>query len=220
MAWNTFPTKEQKTYSLIPAGTMAKVKMYITRGGYDNIQHSCTGGYASYKPESGYIFLDARFLILAGTYANRWVRTYIGLHSDKTSECGRIAGEFIKDVLSSAKGLRGDDDSDLARALRETKSLADLDGLEFVGQIEIEKRNAKEYNIIKKAITADNKAYQALMSQQHTAKIPPIVSATPRIGYGNVMQQAMPKMTSQGIPAAPTVAHTGYAHASMASIRR
>jgi hypothetical protein len=173
MTWNDFNDLDEHKpeYSLIPAGTIAKVKMNIKRGGYDNKKLNCTDGYASFNAEKGYVFLEVKFVVLHGPYANKCMWTYIGLHSDKSEQCANIARVFIKGIVSSARGLSLTDNSDQARTSREIKSLSELDGLEFVARIEIEKRNSQERNIVKWAVTRDHSDYETLMNQQTTATL-------------------------------------------------
>ena len=47
-AWNDFnDAEQQQTFDLIPKGTVAKVRMTIKPGGYDDPNQGWTGGYAT-----------------------------------------------------------------------------------------------------------------------------------------------------------------------------
>jgi hypothetical protein len=67
-------------------------------------------------------------------------------------------------VLNSARGVHPDDASPTAQAARCIQSFADLDGLEFVARIDVE-RDAKgeDRNVIHTAIQPGHKDYAALM---------------------------------------------------------
>jgi hypothetical protein len=53
-AWNDFnDAEQQQTFDLIPKGTVAKVRMTIKPGGYDDPNQGWTGGYATQSFETG-----------------------------------------------------------------------------------------------------------------------------------------------------------------------
>ena len=45
-------------YEVIPKNTLAKVRMTIKPGGYDDQTRGLTGGWATHKPMSGAIYLN------------------------------------------------------------------------------------------------------------------------------------------------------------------
>ena len=81
--WNNFNTAEdQNCYGLIPNGTIAKVRMTIKPGGYDDVAQGWTGGYAA-RSEAGAVYLNLEFVVLEGEYTRRKVWSCIGLYSEK-----------------------------------------------------------------------------------------------------------------------------------------
>jgi hypothetical protein len=160
--WNDFSSAEdQKSFDVIPKGTVARVRMTIKPGGYDDIREGWTGGYATRNITSGAVYLNCEFVVLEGTYARRKVWSMIGLYSAKGPEYANMGRSFIKGILNSARGVTSKDDSPQAVAARRINGFADLDGIEFVARIDVEKdqRNGDDRNTIKTAITKDHKSY-------------------------------------------------------------
>ena len=160
--WNDFSSAEdQKSFDVIPKGTVARVRMTIKPGGYDDIREGWTGGYATRNITSGAVYLNCEFVVLEGPYARRKVWSMIGLFSSKGPEYANMGRSFIKGILNSARGVTSKDDSPQAVAARRINGFADLDGIEFVARIDVEKdqRNGDDRNTIKTAITKDHKSY-------------------------------------------------------------
>ena len=160
--WNDFSSAEdQQSFDIIPKGTVARVRMTIKPGGYDDIREGWTGGYATRNITSGAVYLNCEFVVLEGPYARRKVWSMIGLFSSKGPEYANMGRSFIKGILNSARGFTSKDDSPQAVAARCINGFADLDGIEFVARIDVEKdqRNGEDRNVIKTAITKDHKSY-------------------------------------------------------------
>lgn len=160
--WNDFSSAEdQQSFDIIPKGTIARVRMTIKPGGYDDLREGWDGGYATRNITSGAVYLNCEFVILEGQYARRKVWSMIGLFSAKGPEYANMGRSFIKGILNSARGFTSKDDSPQAVAARHINGFADLDGIEFVARIDVEKdqRNGEDRNTIKTAITKDHKSY-------------------------------------------------------------
>jgi len=187
-AWNDFNSADdQYGFDTIPKGTLVKVRMTLKPGGYDDHSQGWTGGYATQSETTGSIYLNGEFVVLEGPYARRKIWSLIGLHSNKGPEWANMGRAFIKGILNSARGLHPQDNSPQAQQARRINGFADLDGIEFVGKVEMEKdQYGEDKNVIKMAITPDRKEYAAVMG-----------SATP--------QPAQQALASQQQPAtAPT----------------
>lgn len=157
MDFNT--AEPQQSFTLIPKGTVAKVYMTIKPGGFNDPARDWTGGYATFNAVSGAIYLDCQFVITEGEYAKRKVWSLIGLHSPKGDTWNGIGRSFIRAILNSARGFSEKDDSPQAVAARSIKSFAELDGIEFIARIEVEKNKGtgEERNVIKTAVTKGQK---------------------------------------------------------------
>ena len=157
-------SENQSSFDLIPNNTLAKVRMSIKPGGYDDQNQGWVGGYATKNDATGSIYLSCEFVILEGEYAKRKVWGILGLHSNKGPEWGNMGRSFIKAILNSARGFSESDNSPAAQSARKINGIGDLDGIEFVAKITTKKdQNEELRNEIRFAITPDNKDYKAIM---------------------------------------------------------
>ena len=157
-------SENQSNFDLIPNNTLAKVRMSIKPGGYDDQNQGWVGGYATKNEATGSIYLSCEFVILEGEYARRKVWGLIGLYSNKGPEWGNMGRSFIKAILNSARGFSESDNSPAAQSARKINGLVDLDGIEFVAKITTKKdQNEELRNEIRFAITPDNKDYKSVM---------------------------------------------------------
>lgn len=168
----------QQSFGLIPKGTIAKVRMMIKAGGYNDPAQGWTGGYATRNPASGAVYLDCEFVVTEGEYAKQRVWSLIGLHSPKGQKWNDIGRSFIRAILNSARGFAEGDDSPQAVAARHISSFAELDGIEFIARIDVEKNKEteEERNVIKIAILKGHKDYYKESMQ---AELQAALSRTP-----------------------------------------
>jgi hypothetical protein len=167
-AWNDFNDAKSNT-NLIPKGTLAKVRLTIRPGGFDDASQGWTGGYAT-RGSTGAVYLNGEFTVLEGPHARRKIFTLIGLHSPKGPEWANMGRGLIRGILNSARGLSDKDQSEAAQAARRIAGFADLDGLEFVARIDIgTDTNGDDKNEVRAAVTPDHKDYAAIMGRGMTA---------------------------------------------------
>lgn len=165
--------EEQNSYDLIPKGTVARVRMTIKPGGFDDPQRGWTGGYATRNDTTGAVYLNCEFVVLEGEYAKRKVWSLIGLHSPKGPEWSNMGRAFIKAILNSSRNIQPKDNSPEAQAKRRISGFRDLDGIEFLAKIDVGKdARGDDKNEIRSALTPDSKDYAA-----------PFQSAPPQYGY-------------------------------------
>ena len=161
-SWQDFNDAKQVT-NLIPKGTLAKVRLSIRPGGFDDPSQGWTGGYAT-RGSTGAVYLNGEFTVLEGPYARRKVFTLIGLYSPKGPDWANMGRGLIRGMLNSARGISDKDTSPQAQAARRINSFADLDGIEFVARIDIgTDTNGEDKNEIRSAVTPDHRDYAALM---------------------------------------------------------
>ena len=166
--WNELNTYEEpaSSYSLIPNGTIAKVRMIIKPGGYNDQAQGWSDDYATKSIISGTIYLDTEYVILEGKYAKRKIWGIIGLYSQNGPEWANMGKAFIKSIMNSAKAISPKDNSDTAVAARNIDSFKPLDGIEFIARIDTTKdQNGNDRNEIRAAITCDHKDYAAVMGR-------------------------------------------------------
>lgn len=165
MSWSDFNSADdQSGFDVIPKGTLAKVRMTIKPGGHDDASQGWTGGWATRSNTTGAVYLNCEFVVLEGKYARRKIWSLIGLYSAKGPDWANIGRAFIKGILNSSRGVSNKDNSPAAQNARRINGLGCLDGVEFAARIDIEKdQNGDDKNVIKLAITPDNKEYASLM---------------------------------------------------------
>ena len=181
--WNDFNDAEAQLggFDLIPRGAIVPVRMTIKPGGFDDASQGWTGGYATESFDTGSVFLSCEFVVTAGPFAKRKMWSNIGLHSRKGPAWGQMGRSFIRAALNSARGILPQDNSPQAASARRIASFADLDGIEFIARVDVEKDGkGEDRNVVKIAIEPDHKDYAALRSGNSGALTQvPAAPATP-----------------------------------------
>jgi hypothetical protein len=164
--WNDFnDAQPQAGFDLLPRGTLVLVRMSIKPGGFDDAEQGWTGGWATASHETGSVYLSAEFVVLDGPYAKRKLWSNIGLYSPKGDEWANMGRAFIRAALNSARGVSAKDTSEAAQAARHITHFGELDGLVFVGRVDVEKDSrGDDKSVIKQAIEPDHKEYARLMA--------------------------------------------------------
>jgi hypothetical protein len=159
--WNDFnDAEQQQSFDLIPKGTIAWVRMSIKPGGYNDPNQGWTGGWATRSDETGAVYLACEFVVLEGPYARRKLWSNIGLYSPKGPTWTGMGRSFLRALLNSARRVRADDNSPQAAAARRIQGFHELEGIEFVAKIDVERDNRGDpRNIIKQAVEPDQPDY-------------------------------------------------------------
>jgi hypothetical protein len=178
--WNDFNDAEQQQgFDLIPKGTIVRVRMTIKPGGYDDPSQGWVGGYASESFDTGSIYLACEFVVLDGPYARRKMWSNIGLHSKKGPAWGNMGRTFIRAVLNSARNVQPQDNGPQAAAARRIEGFQDLDGIEFLARVDVEKdAKGEDRNVVKLAIEPDHKDYVGGMQGQVGTPPKPVSTAS------------------------------------------
>jgi hypothetical protein len=164
--WNDFndADAQQGAFDLIPKGVIVPLRMTIKPGGHDDHSQGWTGGYATQSFDTGAVYLACEFVVTGGPYVKRKMWSNVGLHSQKGPTWGQMGRSFIRAALNSARRVHPQDNSPQAAAARRINSFADLDGLEFIARVDVEKDGkGEDRNVVKLAIEPDHKDYAALM---------------------------------------------------------
>jgi hypothetical protein len=165
--WHDFNDADPQLASLepIPRGSILPVRMTITPGAYSDEQRGWEDGYATEQPSSGSIYLRVEFAVIRGPHAKRKIWGNIGLFSRKGPGWARMGRSMIRAILNSARNLHPTDQSPGAILGRQIQGFKDLDGLEFLVQLEIEKdTNGQERNVILQVIEPNHQDYARLMA--------------------------------------------------------
>ena len=192
--WNDYNDARQNP-NLIPKGALAKLRLTIRPGGFDDASQGWHGGYAT-RGTTGAVYLNCEFTVLEGQYAKRKIFTRIGLYSPKGPDWANMGRGLIRGMLNSARGISDKDISPNAQAARRITSFADLDGIEFVGKIEIgTDTNGEDKNEVRMALTPDHRDYAQIMGRVALPGLPPQAPAPAAM--------APPAMQHGAYPAAP-----------------
>lgn len=149
---------------LIPDNTIAPVRLSM-RG-----EKSTNAGDAR--------MLDCEFVVLEGPHAKRkfWGMMMITSNgSDGHNQAVNITRSRVRAMLESAYGIDPTDESDVALSARTIEDWADLDGLEFVAKIGVQKSKNPQYsdkNELKAAVTIDSSDYQGFTPSKPSAGMP------------------------------------------------
>jgi hypothetical protein len=194
--WNDF-NDAQSNSNVIPKGTLARVRLTIRPGGFDDPSQGWTGGYAK-RGSTGAVYLDAEYTVLEGPYAKRKIWSLIGLYSPNGPNWANMGRGLIRGILNSARGISDKDNSPEAQARRRINGFADLDGLEFAARIDIgQDTNGEDKNEIRAAVTPGHRDYAQVMGQAGAAQMQ---------GYGQPSAAGAPQQVyaapAQGSPAA------------------
>ena len=194
--WNDFNDAEaqQGAFDLIPKGAIVPLRMSIKPGGHDDHSQGWTGGYATQSHDTGAVYLACEFVVTAGPFAKRKMWSNIGLLSQKGPVWGQMGRSFIRAALNSARRIHPQDNTPQGAAARRINSFADLDGIEFIARVDVEKDNkGEDRNVVKLAIEPDHKDYAALM-----AGLSPAPTGG---GYSGAAAQAAPTYAPPARPA-------------------
>lgn len=181
--WNDFnDAEQQQSFALIPQGTIAKVRLTIKPGGHNDGAQNWEGGFATQSAQTGAVYLAGEFVVLEGEYARRKVWSNIGLHSPKGPTWANIGRTFIRAMLNSARNVMPSDHSPQAAAARRVAGLHEIDGLEFIARIDIEKdQRGESRNVVKFAIEPDHPEYARIRAGRPPNRIPAATPATPAV---------------------------------------
>ena len=205
--WNDFNSAQSNT-NVIPKGTIAKVRLTLRPGGFDDASQGWTGGWAR-RATTGAVYLDAEYTVLEGSYARRKIWSLIGLYSPKGPEWGNMGRGLIRGMLNSARGVSDKDNSPEAQLRRRINGFGDLDGIEFVARIDIgQDTNGDDKNEIRSAVTPDHRDYAGAMGV-----VTPQTPAAPSQSYAPKQLSAAPQTiqsaSAPGNPGRPSWAQGG-----------
>ena len=191
---------QDATFGLIPTGTLVKIRLTVRPGS------AGPDGWLTQSRTSSAMYLNTEAIILEGPHARRRIYTRIGYKGRGVNERGEDTyanrgRSLLRGVLESARGIRAGDQSERARAARTVRSLGDLNGLELVAKIGIDKDRddptSEGRNVITAAIGPDHAEYTRLMGDAPAALIP---SGMAQSGPAPVSQPAPSTVPAGGAP--------------------
>jgi hypothetical protein len=150
---------EQRSFDVIPDGTIAVVQMNIRPGGAseDGLLRRSKSGEAE--------GLDVEFIVAEGPYAKRkfWAFMILSGVTDGHATAADITRSRLRAILESARGIKPADVSEAAKKAR-VAEYNDFDGIRFLAKIGVEpaKGDYKAKNILAEAITPDRKEWHPI----------------------------------------------------------
>ena len=170
-------SSSDKDFELIPDKTVAPVRMAMR-------------GIKTTKAGDAQM-LDLEFVVTEGPHAKRrmWGNAMITSNGSKGHDTAvDITMRNVRGYLESAYGFKPSDESEAAIAARTIEDWPDLDGLEFVALIGIEKDKTGNYpdkNVVRQAITPDSKDYAGFKPAKPRAAKKASAPSAPAADSGN-----------------------------------
>jgi hypothetical protein len=180
----------QMDFSLMPDNTFVKVFMIIRSDKEDALTDS---------KSSDAKYLDCELSVLEGKYQGRKFWENFVVSGGKQNDAGQsIAGNIsrakLRAILESARNIKATDSGKAAVTARRIKSFWDLNEIEFVVKLGIQKAKAgsgyDDKNRIKAVITPDMPEYKIVMSGKDiVVKIPKASVSTPAASWGQAKKE-------------------------------
>jgi hypothetical protein len=150
----------QRSYDVIPEGTVATVHMTVRPGGAGE------GGWLRLSKDEHSKGLDCELTVVDGPHAKRkfWSLLTISGTTPGHAQAAEISGTKLRAILESARGVKPDDESEAAQQARCVAGYGDFDGLRFVARIGIEppQNGYKAKNTLDQIITPDRTDWHAV----------------------------------------------------------
>jgi hypothetical protein len=149
----------QRSFDLIPAGTIATVQMIIRMGGAGE------DGWLTRSKDGGCEMFDCEFIVVDGEFAKRkiWQMLVLTGTTDGHAKAAEISRGFLRGVLESARNIKPNDTSEAAQGKRKA-DIGDFNNLRFIARIGIEKSKNPDFpdkNRLE-AVTPDQRQWKAI----------------------------------------------------------
>jgi hypothetical protein len=157
---------EQRSFAIIPDGTIVVVQMNVRPGnaGTDGLLKRSQNG----KCEG----LDAEFIVVEGEhYKGRfWSFMVVSGTEDGHAQAADITARKLRAILESARGIKPTDVSEAAKKAR-IAEYTDFDGMRFMCKLGVEppRGEFKAKNILGEVITPDRKEWRPIQQEAKAA---------------------------------------------------
>ena len=142
----------QKSFDVIPDGTIVVVQMNIRRG------NAGEGGLLKRSKNGQAEMLDAEFIVVEGDHVKRkfWENMVVDGATDGHKEAADITHRRLRAIIESVKGIKPANVSETAKAARNVEYDA-FDGMRFLCRVGVEaaRDGYKAKNILAEVITPD-----------------------------------------------------------------
>jgi hypothetical protein len=155
--YNLNDAGEQRSFDVIPAGTIVTLQLRIRSGDAGN-------GFLSKASDGASDGLDCEFVVVDGPFGKRklWQRYTLHGTTPGHAQAGEISRSTLKAILESARGFRPDDNSEAAQKARMVSSWGDFEGLRFVARLGVKppQNGFAAKNTITEVITPERQAWK------------------------------------------------------------
>ena len=160
MAYDYGDAPQQSSFDLIPKGTLCKVIIFVRPGQYGE------DGMLT-ESKSGFQYLSIEATVTSEPYARRKIFQNVGVGgtTEGHEKAAQISRSLLRGILESARGIKPEDESEMARKARRINSFKDLNEMEFAAEIGFEKGKDgyDDKNNLKRAVTPDHAQYSKVM---------------------------------------------------------
>jgi hypothetical protein len=146
---------EQRSFDVIPDNTVCTVQMTIRPGNVG------PGGWLTRAQNGNSEHLNCEFVVVDGPHAKRKLWARYTVNGNNHADAIEISRKTLKAMLESARGIKPKDESDAAKAARQTQGWGDFDQLRFMVRLGIEGPSGgyAAKNMIKEVITPERQAW-------------------------------------------------------------
>jgi hypothetical protein len=170
----------KRAFDVIPAGTVATLHMTVRAG------NAGEGGQLRRSNDGKSEGLDCEFTVVGGPFDKRkfWSLFTLAGTTPNHATAAEISRSRLRAILESARGIRPDDMSEVAKQARQVAGYQDFDGLRFAGRIGIEPASGKypAKNTLLAAVTPDQQDWhrvEQVAKQTSEAAAPADAKAEP-----------------------------------------
>jgi hypothetical protein len=171
---------EQRTFDVIPAGTICTLQMIIRPGGAGEGNDK---GWLKRSVDGNSLGLDCEFNVPDGEFKGRkvWQLFTLSGTTPGHEQAGKISCSTLRAILESAKGIKSSDNSAAAEAARKVTSWGDFQNLRFVAKLGVRpaQNGYPAKNTIIEVITPDRQVWRTLEQINVTKSDTPAPAATP-----------------------------------------
>jgi hypothetical protein len=150
---------EQRSFDIIPDGTIAVVQMNVRPG------NAGEGGLLKRSKAGDAEGIDAEFVVVEDKYYKRkfWSFMVVSGTTDGHAQAADITARRLRAILESARGIKPTDVSEAAKKAR-VAEYADFDGIRFMAKIGVEpaRGDFKAKNILGEVVTPDRKEWRPI----------------------------------------------------------
>jgi hypothetical protein len=158
----------QRSFEVIPDGALVPVQLTVRPG------DAGENGMLRRSKDGRSEALDCEFTVTEGEHVRRkfWALLTLEGTTSGHAEAGDISRRILRAILESARGIRPDDQSEMAKKAR-VAEYTEFDGLRFLIRVGVEpaRDGFKAKNTVAEVITPDRMTWRAIEQVPKTAPV-------------------------------------------------